>query len=428
MSTLTVGLGKQYTTIAAAVAASHAGDVIDVAAGTYTNDFISLNHNLTLDAVGGMVTINATVPPPNGKAIIDEGGVGVSVTINGFELVGAKVADGNGAGIRYEGGSLTLTNDYIHGNQDGLMGAADVNGSILIDHSEFAANGAGDGYTHNIYVGNIANFTLTNSLITGAVVGHEVKSRAANNIIENNRIVDGPGGTASYDIDLPNGGNATISGNVIEKAATAQNPIFISIGEEGGLHASDVESIAGNTFINNDTSPSVRAVNNLSETTASFTSNAVAGLTASQLGSGITSSNISYLTTAPALNLSPPYSVGPAQIPNVDTIKISVESLMHGSALKPAFVVHVDGAQVGGTQTITPGTTQYSTFTLTGDWDVGAHSIEVAMVGATAANGESLLLNDLSYDGFHPAARIVLTAAHPSETLTIPDTTSLFKT
>jgi len=113
---LSVGPGQQYATIAAAVAAAQAGDTIDVQAGTYTNDFVNVYKNITLQAVGGVVKLVATTDPPNGKAIIDEGGHGVSVTINGFDVSGAVVPDGNGAAVRYEGGSLTLNNDTFTSN------------------------------------------------------------------------------------------------------------------------------------------------------------------------------------------------------------------------------------------------------------------------------------------------------------------------
>ena len=89
------------------------GDTINVQAGTYTNDFVTAFKSITLQAVGGVVKMVATVAPPNGKAIIDEGGSGVNVTINGFDISGAAVADGNGAAIRYEGGNLTLNNDLF---------------------------------------------------------------------------------------------------------------------------------------------------------------------------------------------------------------------------------------------------------------------------------------------------------------------------
>ena len=91
---LTVGPGQQYATIAAAVAAARAGDTIQVQAGTYTNDFVTAFKSITLQAVGGVVKMVATVAPPNGKAIIDEGGSGVNVTINGFEISGARLWTG----------------------------------------------------------------------------------------------------------------------------------------------------------------------------------------------------------------------------------------------------------------------------------------------------------------------------------------------
>ena len=91
MSTLTVGSGGQFTTIQAAVAASQAGDIVDVNSGTYINDFISISHDLTIKAVGGPVYLIATAQPPNGKGIIDAGGPGVHITISGLDISGATV-------------------------------------------------------------------------------------------------------------------------------------------------------------------------------------------------------------------------------------------------------------------------------------------------------------------------------------------------
>ena len=48
MSILTVGAGQQYATLNAAVAASKDGDVIQVQAGTYTNDFSEVTRRTTL--------------------------------------------------------------------------------------------------------------------------------------------------------------------------------------------------------------------------------------------------------------------------------------------------------------------------------------------------------------------------------------------
>jgi hypothetical protein len=138
-------------------------------------------------------------------------------------------------------------------NQEGLLGAADGSGVITIDHSEIDHNGEGSGSTHNLYIGAIGSFSLTNSYVHDAVVGHEVKSRAATNTITGNRIFDNSG-SASYSIDLPNGGNANINGNLIEQGAHTQNPYILAYGEEGQTNTGASFAISNNTIVNDDPS------------------------------------------------------------------------------------------------------------------------------------------------------------------------------
>ena len=254
MTTLTVGSGQDYTTLSAAVAAAKPGDTIDLQPGTYTNDFPGLINGLTIEGVGGIAKLVATTQPGNGKAILDVTG---NTTLENLDISGVTVSDGNGAAIRYESGNLTIVNTAIHGNQDGILGASDPNGSITIDQSEIYGNGTSAGNTHNIYIGDIAQFTLTNSYIHDANTGHEIKSRAENNTITNNRIEDN-GSTASYEIDLPNGGNATISGNTIQKSVNSGNHVTIAYGEEyvpnstvpeQKLNAGTTVSVSNNTFV-----------------------------------------------------------------------------------------------------------------------------------------------------------------------------------
>jgi hypothetical protein len=290
MAVITVGpSGQDFTTIKAAVAASQSGDTIQIEAGTYNDQFLTIEKSITLQAVGGEVVMTEDTSPSDGKAMITEGQPGLDVTINGFDISGVSVPDSNGAAIRYEGGSLTLGQDYFHNNQEGLLGAADPNGTITIDDSEFAFNGNGQGNTHNIYVGNIATLTVENSFIHDAVVGHDIKSRAADTIITNNRITDTenqPGLGASYEIDLPNGGNATITGNTIEKGPNAQNPHFIAYGEEGQTNPGTSVNVSNNTIVNDDPSGSVAMFFNPTSTAISFDNNQVWGLTESQLAGG----------------------------------------------------------------------------------------------------------------------------------------------
>ena len=317
MPTLNVGSGQKYTTIQAAVAASSSGDTIHVHAGTYIDDFINITHDLTVQAVGGAVNLVATVQPPNGKAYIDEGGSGVSVTLDGLTISGVTVPDGNGAAIRYEGGSLVLNNDTVMNNEEGLLSAPDPSGTITINNSTFSNNGIGDGYTHNIYVGAIGQLKVMGSTITAAVVGHDIKSRAASTIITGNTITDGPSGSASYEIDLPNGGNAVISNNTIEKGTNASNPIAISYGEEGVSYASNSLVVSGNALTDDNTEHLGYGVRNAaSDVTAAVSGNTFSGWQSLTSGSATLSDNTVVASGSAPVSAPSPVPVGaPAPAP-----------------------------------------------------------------------------------------------------------------
>ncbi len=287
-ATLTVGVGKEFTTVSAAIAASHDGDRILVDAGTYTNDFSYIKHKITIEGVGGMANMVATVPPPNSKGIFV---VDNDVTIKNMSFSGVAIPDslgGNGAGIRYEGGQMVLINDAFIGNQDGILatpGIAGLTNTITIDHSVFSGNGSGTGQTHNLYVGGVDKLTVTNSIFQNAVVGHEFKSRALVSVIENNIFSDGPTGTASYSIDLPNGGVALIKNNVIERGPMAEQVNMIHFGGEGIPYAGSSLTVTGNSFVNDRTSSTI-AVFNQTTVSAVVSGNSFAGISPSLLARG----------------------------------------------------------------------------------------------------------------------------------------------
>jgi hypothetical protein len=255
---LTVGPGKEYQTIAAAVQAAANGDLILVQPGTYTNDFADISRSVTIAGAGGLVTIDAAEAPPNEKGIFV---IDASVQIDNVVFEGAAIPvseGGNGAGIRYQGGAMVLHNDAFIGNQNGILAAAVDNlpvNTITITGCTFDNNGNSTGpdagFTHNCYISTgVTTLTATHDVFERANVGHELKSRAQTNIITNNIFYDGPTGTASYSIDLPDGGRDTVSGNIIEKGPEAENDAIIHFGGEGIPYAGSTLSITGNTIIN----------------------------------------------------------------------------------------------------------------------------------------------------------------------------------
>jgi hypothetical protein len=319
MATLTVGPGSgfEFQTLGSAVAAAQDGDTIEVLAGTYTNDFAEIDASITIVGIGGMVTLAATTTPLQEKGIllIGNGSDQPNVTLENIAFTGAAISNddgGNAAGIRYQSGDLTLDHTYFLDNQDGLLSAPDSTGTITIENSAFIGNGNANppdtGIEHNLYVGDIAQLTIENSYFDNPIVGHDIKSRAENNTIVNNRIYDQTG-SGSYEIDLPNGGSAIIEGNTIEKGPNAGNSNFISIGEEGNVNPTDTLIVSGNTVIDNDFGRGTALINATGQT-ATITGNTFYGLNSGQVvqGSGTqTNNSFDAIASAPALDTSAPY-------------------------------------------------------------------------------------------------------------------------
>jgi len=412
MATLTVGNGQQFQHIADAVAASHDGDVVAVQAGKYLNDFATIYHKITLQGVGGMVKMVATVPPPNGKAILTTDN---DVTVDHFEFSGAKAADRNGAGIRYETGNLTITNSYFHDNENGLLSAADPNGTITIKNSEFGHNGNGNGLTHNIYVGIIKQLTIQDSYFHDAVVGHEIKSRALNTTITGSRIQNNAG-NASYEIDLPQGGNALIQGNVIQQGPGTSNPVIIAFGEEANLNPNSSLIVRGNTIVNDKTGGI--AVWNPTSRMATMDSNQVYGLGSPPRTFGtVVQTGNTVLTIRPALSLASPIDLGQSTI----VFNLS-EDAWQGDA--QAYVT-IDGQRLGGLQTVTAlhklGQTQKVSFLV--PLSAGPHTASVAFVndawGGTAATDRNLYVDSIDLGARHVVIGATL-LSNGTRSFTIP--------
>jgi hypothetical protein len=254
---LHVGPGETFSSLSAAVAASQDGDTIQLDAGTYLDDSARVTHAVTIEGVGGMAHLQATGNIANGKAIIVD--AAASLTVRNIEFSGAQVADGNGAGIRYEQGNLVVQNSQFHDNQDGILSAPIADGHATIDGSSFVHNGAGDSQTHGAYFGTIAELTVTNSFFQDQNGGSDLKSRAASNLITNSTFADTAQGQTNYQIDLSNAGVAMVADNQFVKNADPGNRAFIHFGGEIG-DPSGALVVEQNQF-SSDRNPSVAVLN-----------------------------------------------------------------------------------------------------------------------------------------------------------------------
>lgn len=246
-ATLHVGPQHFIKSIASAAKQAQDGDTIEVEAGDYEADVAIWTQNrLTVRGIGQRPRLIAKGAAAEGKAIwVVRGG---DITIDNFEFTGAKVGDKNGAGIRLEQGRLSVRNSRFTGNENGILATSgDI--SLSIENCEFDNNGAGDGFSHNLYVGEIRRLRVTGSYFHHANVGHLLKSRAAENHILYNRLTDEINGRASYELEFPNGGIAYVVGNIIEQSVTTKNDTLISYGAEGYKYQANKLYLINNTLI-----------------------------------------------------------------------------------------------------------------------------------------------------------------------------------
>lgn len=247
--TLRVGPGQAVKTLAGAARDARDGMLIEVEAGDYVGDVATWSQNdLTLRAVGGRVRLIAAGASAQGKGIFVTRGE--RMRIEGFDFLGCRVPDGNGAGIRLEQGSLSLYDCGFKDNENGLLSANDGKARLEIENCDFGTIVRQQGQTHNLYVGRIAYLKVTGSYFHDGRVGHLLKSRAAVNHIFYNRLTDEIGGEASYELEFPNGGQCLVVGNVIQQSSTTQNPCIISFGAEGYASGAPQElQLINNTIV-----------------------------------------------------------------------------------------------------------------------------------------------------------------------------------
>jgi len=281
-ATLTVGAGQEYGSLSDAARAAQPGDLVKIAAGTYSDCAIWTTNNLTIEGTGlGTVLIDKICQE---KAIFVISGS--DVTVRGITFTRARSRDGNGAGIRAEGTNLTVERSIFLNNEEGILAGGNPQSSLIIRDSVFDHNGScSNACAHGVYVGNIARLQIERTHFIATQVAHDIKSRALRTILTANFLEDGPDGTSSYKVDLPNGGALVMTNNIIEKGPKNQNHVAaIIIGEEGVSQPTGEIVLARNHFKNDG--PPTAFVKNLTATPAVLVGNIFDGQIRPLVGDG----------------------------------------------------------------------------------------------------------------------------------------------
>ena len=240
--------GQAFATLQQAIDAIGSGKgTIEIAAGRHAQCGVQK---------AGRIAYIAQTP---GAAILDgvacEGKAalvlrGETATVRELTFAGIGVPDRNGAGIRLENGTLDVSRSWFRDSEQGIMTVNGKDSRISIDRSTFSrlgtCEGAG-GCAHSIYIGDYGSLSVTRSRFEKGGGGHYVKSRAAQNVIEDNSFDDSRGHGTNYMIDLPNGGSGAIRGNWFVQGKDKENrSTLIAVGAEGAKHSADGLAIEGN--------------------------------------------------------------------------------------------------------------------------------------------------------------------------------------
>ncbi len=275
----TIVVGRGAATLADALRLARDGDIVLVPAGEYRGDVAVVHQKqLTIRGLDPRPVLIADGRHAEGKAIlvVRDG----DIEIENIEFRGARVPDGNGAGIRFEKGRLRVRACAFVDNETGLLTANFEDAELIVENSEFAqAPHSPGGLHHLLYAGRIASLKVSGSRFSQGQVGHLLKSRARRTELAYNLLNDGEGGRASYEVDLPNGGDALLIGNIIGQSRHSENPVVVAYGAEGDAWPQSRLRMAHNTLLNDGYRPAwflrvwqdrlppaatVQAVNNLS--------------------------------------------------------------------------------------------------------------------------------------------------------------------
>lgn len=235
----------------AAKVARH-GDIIEIDAGQYYNDYaVWHQNNLTIRGVGGVAKMGSTRLIPNDKGIWIINGN--NTVLDNLEFSGAMVNSTNGAGIRHQGGNLTVRNCFFHHNEFSILSGRNLEAEITISDSRFWFQKRATRFSHGIYIGTAKSLSITGSHFKGTDQGHQIKSRALSNYIAYNRIEDIEIGGSSRLIDLPNCGDSVVLGNELHQGASTYNMEVIGYGAEGCDDRSEQQKVlyvVNNTLVN----------------------------------------------------------------------------------------------------------------------------------------------------------------------------------
>lgn len=196
-----------------------------------------------LPRIGGVIANNVPTPLLSKGPIRFGDGDALIEMVEASCVHGSNQGDQRG-GIYKDGstyGNVTIRKCVVRDVANGILGGH-IHGAIVIDQTELSHSGTetgGAGPAHGIYLDDASSVTITNNYFRLGNYGHLLKSRGTNQVIKNNRIIAGLGGSSSACIDMPDGGVCEVAFNDIEQGPNAESLNVIQWGLEALSYSAD---------------------------------------------------------------------------------------------------------------------------------------------------------------------------------------------
>ena len=243
-------------TLANLLTATLAGQELDLPSGTIIGTGTIPNACTIKGAGQGKTVLDCTgLTPAQSKGVLVPSVAGT--TISNMTIKGAAVSDDNGAAVRDAGTGIGFTLDTVEvtGCQDGIL---TFPSNVALKNCYFHDNGAGDGLSHEIYIGgDTANTgTVTNTIVAAGVKAtHALKSRAGTTTVSGCTLtgsLDTTGNVAGSVVDIPDGGICNISDTTISTSINQGNDLFLGYAMESALNQAIGTTVTLTNVVFND--------------------------------------------------------------------------------------------------------------------------------------------------------------------------------
>jgi hypothetical protein len=202
------------------------GSTVKLPPGVYSTGFkVANRRNLTIDMTG---VRPLTVVEGKALVLVEDS---TGVVIERAQLSGA-LGDRNLAALRADGVfDITLRDSHLF-NNDTCVLTGNVGGVLRIEKSTLEDCGGDSGQAHVLYFGEGQKLSVYNSVLAHPRgLGHILKSRAKQTLVEGSKIYMGSG-VGSRAVDLPAGGDNVIRNSVIEQGPNADNAEMMAFAME----------------------------------------------------------------------------------------------------------------------------------------------------------------------------------------------------